>query len=209
MDGWQKLIFVAEVIFAELAGGVAHRFQHRRNGHRLCRQADRRACLADRGHAGADWQFPGDEVGPTCRTTCLGIVVRKQHALFGDLIQIGRPAGHHAAVIGSDIPHANVVAHDDNDVRFLLLLLRGCWDACHRHRDEQPQKAEPNCSPDHDRTPILFLIKSGTSRRARAGGWVYFIGDKRVSWTKGQQFTQDLYAGRCPLWVIRGHSALH
>ena len=57
MDGRQELVLVAKMVLAELAGGVAHRFQHRRNGHRLGRQADRRAGLADRGHAGADRQL--------------------------------------------------------------------------------------------------------------------------------------------------------
>jgi hypothetical protein len=33
----QELVLVAEVILAELAGGIAHRFQHCRNGYRLGR----------------------------------------------------------------------------------------------------------------------------------------------------------------------------
>ena len=81
--------------------------------------ADRRAGLADRGHAGADRQLPGDEVRATRRATRLGIVVREQHAFLGDLVEVRRPARHHAAMIGADIPHADVVAHDDDDVGFL------------------------------------------------------------------------------------------
>ena len=72
---------------------------------------------------------PGDEVRATRRATCLGIVVGEQHAFLGDLVEVRRPARHHAAVIGADIPHADVVAHDDDDVG-LLRLLCGCRRGC-------------------------------------------------------------------------------
>ena len=75
--------------------------------------------LADRGHAGADGQFAGDEVRPARRAACLGVVVGEQHAFFGELVEVRRPPGHHAAVVGADVPHADVVAHDDDDVGLL------------------------------------------------------------------------------------------
>ena len=118
----QELVVVAEVVLAELAGGVAHRLERRRDGHRLRRHADRRAGLADRGHAGADRQLAGDEVGAARRAARLGVVVGEQHALGGDLVEVRRPARHHAAVVGADVPDADVVAHDDDDVG---LRLRG------------------------------------------------------------------------------------
>ena len=90
---------------------------------------DRRAGLADRGHAGADRQLAGDEVGAARRAARLGVVVGEQHALGGDLVEVRRAARHHAAVVGADVPDADVVAHDDDDVGPLLrrrLRLR-CW----------------------------------------------------------------------------------
>ena len=120
VDGGQKLILVAQMVLAELAGCVAHRLQYRRDGHRFGGQADRRAGLTDRGHAGADRQFAGDEVRATRRATRLGVVVGEQHAFLGELVEVRRPAGHHAAMIGADVPHADVVAHDDDNVGFLL-----------------------------------------------------------------------------------------
>ena len=117
VHGRQELVFIAEVVLAELAGGVAHSFERGRDGHGLRRQAGGGAGLADRRHAGADRQFAGDEVGAACRATRLGIVVGKQHAFGGDLVEVGRPPRHHAAVIGADIPDADVIAHDDDDVR--------------------------------------------------------------------------------------------
>ena len=122
VDGRQELVFVAKMILAELAGRVAHRFQYCGNGDRLSRQADRRAGLADCCHAGPDRQLPGDEVRATRRATRLSIVVREQHAFFGDLVEVRRCACHQAAVVGADIPHADVVAHDHDDVGFLWLL---------------------------------------------------------------------------------------
>ena len=37
VNAGQVLILVAEVVLAELAGGVAHRLQDRGSGHRFCR----------------------------------------------------------------------------------------------------------------------------------------------------------------------------
>jgi hypothetical protein len=83
------------------------------------------AGLADRGHAGANWKLAGYEVGTACRATRLCIVVGKTHAFGGELVEVRRPPGHHTLVVGADIPHADVITHDDNDVG-LLRLLRLC-----------------------------------------------------------------------------------
>ena len=75
VDRRQELVEVAQVVLAELAGRVAHRLQRRGDGRRLGRHADRRARLADRGHAGADRELAGDEVGAARRAARLGVVV--------------------------------------------------------------------------------------------------------------------------------------
>ena len=95
--------------------------------------ADRRAGLADGGHAGADRQLAGDEVGATRRAARLGVVVGEQHAFGGELVEVRRPAGHHAAVVGADVPDADVVAHDDDDVRLLGLGAGGANDTQRSH----------------------------------------------------------------------------
>ena len=119
VDGGQEFVQVAQMVLAELAGGVAQRLERGGNGAGFGRNADLGARLADRGHAGADRQFAGDEVRATRRATRLGVVVGEQHSFLGHLVEIRRPAGHHAAVVGADVPHADVVAHDDDDVRLL------------------------------------------------------------------------------------------
>ena len=127
VDGGQELIEIAEMVLAELAGGVALRFERGGDGAGFRRDADLGARLADRGHAGADGQFAGDEVRATRRATRLGVVVGEQHAFLGQLVEVRRPAGHHAAVVGADVPHADVIAHDEEDVGFLAVLAPRCF----------------------------------------------------------------------------------
>ncbi len=49
VHGRQEFVEIAQVVLAELTGGVAHRLECRRDGHRLRRHADGRASLAYRG----------------------------------------------------------------------------------------------------------------------------------------------------------------
>ena len=126
VNGRQELVEIAEMVLAELAGGIAHRLERRRDGHGLRRNADGRAGLADGGHAGADRQFAGDELRPPGGATRFGVVVGEQHAFGGELVDVRRPPGHHAAVVGADVPHADVIAHDEDDVRRFARLAAPC-----------------------------------------------------------------------------------
>ena len=67
---------------------------------------------------GADRQLAGDEVGATRRAARLGVIVGEPHALGGKLVEVRRPARHDALVIGADVEPADVVAHDDDDIRW-------------------------------------------------------------------------------------------
>jgi len=86
------------------------RFERGGYGASLCGQAGGRARLADRGHAGTDGQLAGDEVRPARRAAGLSVIVGEQHAFLGELIEVRRSPRHHAAMIGADIPHADVIA---------------------------------------------------------------------------------------------------
>jgi len=46
----------------------------------------------------------------------LGVIVGKEGALSGDAVDVGRASAHHAAMIGADIPDADIVSHDHHDV---------------------------------------------------------------------------------------------
>ncbi len=90
------------------------------------------ARLAHGGHAGANGQLARNEVRPTRRATGFRVVIGEEHALLGKLIEIGRSPGHHSAMVGSDVPHADIVAHDEDDVR-LLAGTRTTTRLCHAH----------------------------------------------------------------------------
>ena len=132
VDGGQKLIEIAQVIFAELAGGIALRFERGGNGAGFRRYADFGTGLADRGHARANRKFAHDEVRATRRATRLGVIVGEQHSLLGQLVEVRRPPGHHAAMVGANVPHPDVIAHDEEDVGLLVLRL-GWSDRAEKH----------------------------------------------------------------------------
>src|SRR5262249_11571278 len=72
MNRRQELVAVAEMVFAELAGGIAERFQRLGDGDVLCLQAQRRRREADLGHAGTQAGLAGDERGAPRIAALLG-----------------------------------------------------------------------------------------------------------------------------------------
>ena len=162
VDRGQELVQVAQVVLAELAGGVAHRLQRRGDRRRLGRHADRRAGLADGRHAGADRELAGDEVRAARRAARLGVVVGEPHALGREPVEVRRPAGHDALVVGADVEPADVVAHDEDDVRLLLLRCGG------RGRGEP--RAGSN-QEDTKKTGASFRHELLLEGRTRTPGW--------------------------------------
>ena len=65
-------------------------------------------------------------LAPARRAARLGVVVGKDGTLGGQFVYVGRATRHHTAVISTDVPYADVITHDDNDVRFLGR--KGCAD---------------------------------------------------------------------------------
>src|SRR5207249_1004454 len=126
MDGGQELIEIAEVVLAELPGGVALRFERGGNRASLSWYPDLGARLADCGHPRADGQFAHDEVRATSRATRLGVIVGEQHPFLGDLVEVRCPASHHPTVVGADIPDADIIAHDEDDVWFVAVCRLRC-----------------------------------------------------------------------------------
>ena len=84
--------------------------------------------LADRREAGAQRDLTGDEIGAAGGAARFRVVVGEPHALGGKLVEIRRLAGHDALMIGADIEPADIVAHDDENVRLARRrrLLRLC-----------------------------------------------------------------------------------
>src|SRR5271157_10301 len=128
------------MVLAELAGFVPQRLQRGGDRRRLVGHADRGAGLADRGQAGADRQFAGDEVGASGGAARLRVIVGEAHALAREVVQVRRCRIHEALVVGPYIAPANIVAHDDDDIGFLLLRLQ--WSACAYERSRGCQKGQ-------------------------------------------------------------------
>src|SRR5262249_25790060 len=110
---------------AELAGGVAERLEQVGEGRVLVGQPFFRRRQADLEHAGAEAALPGDERGAARRARLLRVEIGEERALPGDAVDVGRAITHHAAAVGADVPVADVVAEDDEDVR--LASSGGCW----------------------------------------------------------------------------------
>ena len=80
-----------------------------------------RAGHADLGHAGADRHAAADERRAARRAALLRVVVGEADAFLGDAVDVRRLVAHHAAVVVADVPGADVIAPDDEDVRVSCL----------------------------------------------------------------------------------------
>ena len=77
VNGWQELVPVAEMVLAELAGGIALRFQELGDGRILARQPLLGGGQADFQQAGAQRALAGDEGGAPGGAGLLAVIVGK------------------------------------------------------------------------------------------------------------------------------------
>ena len=112
----QMFVAVAQVVLAELAGGVAERLQQAGDGRVLRPHALGGAGQADLRQAGADRALACDEGGAAGGAGILGIVVGEHRAFAGDAVDVGRAVAHHPHVVGRDIRPADIVPEDHEDV---------------------------------------------------------------------------------------------
>ena len=87
-------------------------------------QADVGAGQADLGEAGAERRLAGDEGRAAGGAALLGVVVGEDRALVADPVDVGRAVAHQALGVDRQVRLADVVAEDDEDVRFRRRLLR-------------------------------------------------------------------------------------
>ena len=118
----QEFVLVAQMVLAELAGGVAQRLQQFRDGRVFRPKADIGARHPDLGQAGADRVLPGDERGAAGGAALLAVVVGEGRAFVADAVDVRRAVAHLAAVVVADVPPADVVAPKDEDVRLARLI---------------------------------------------------------------------------------------
>ena len=134
MRGRQGVGVIAEMVLAELAGGVAEIMQEL--GERRCSrsQIGDAAGKLRRDHAGAQGMHAGEEGVPSRRAALLGIVGHELRTLVAEAIDVGRFADHQATMINARLHPADVVAHDEQDVGlFLGLCLRKVVGAASEH----------------------------------------------------------------------------
>ena len=119
VGGRQRLVGIAEVVLAELRGHVALGLEQLGDRHIARLQAFLRARQPDLEHAGAEAGLAGDETGASGGTALLAVPVGEQRAFLGDAVDVGRLVTHHAVVVGADVPLADVITPEDQDVWFL------------------------------------------------------------------------------------------
>ncbi|MNV12344.1 hypothetical protein D3C71_1029420 [compost metagenome] len=116
--GRQVFILVAQVVLAELAGGVALGLEGLGDGDVTLLQANRCARDADFRQAGTQRRLPGDERRTPGGAAVLRVVVGEHHAFFGNSVDVGRLVADHAHGIGADVGLADIVAEDHQNVGF-------------------------------------------------------------------------------------------
>ena len=119
----QGLVGVAEVVLAELRGHVALLLEQFGDRHVTCLQSFLRAGQADLEHAGPEPRLAGDETRTAGRAALLAVPVGEQRAFLRDAIDVRRLVAHHAVVVGADVPVADVVSPQDQNIG---LLCRHC-----------------------------------------------------------------------------------
>ncbi len=125
VHSWQVFVAISLVVFSELPRGVAQAFQDR--GHRAVGllPAFGGAGHSHLGHATADRHRTADECCATGRTALLSVVVGEGHAFFGNAVNVRGLVAHHAAVVVADVPRANIVAPDDENIGLFCSLCVG------------------------------------------------------------------------------------
>ncbi len=89
VDGRQVLVAVAQVVLAELTGGVAVVLQQLGDGRVLVAEALLGAGQADLAEAGPEHALAGDERRAAGRAALLGVVVGEHHALVAMRSMLG------------------------------------------------------------------------------------------------------------------------
>ena len=112
-------IAVTDMVLAELAGRIAEVLQELRNRRVLGTETLHRAGEADLGQAGADRLLAGDEGGAPSGATLLAVEVGEHRALSGDPVDVRGAIPHDAVVVTTDVEPADVVAHDEQNVRMI------------------------------------------------------------------------------------------
>src|SRR5664279_939813 len=120
--GREEFVQVTQMVFSELSRGITLCFQRSSQCAGLCRKAHISTSLTYRGHSCAKRQFTSNKICATSGTTCFSVIVGETHSARRQLVQVGRFARHDALVITAQIEPAYIVAHDNDNIGFLLRM---------------------------------------------------------------------------------------
>ena len=115
----QELVAVAEVVLAELAGGVALLLERRRDRRVLGAQADVGTGEAHLRQPGPVRVLAGDERRTAGGAALLAVCVGEPGALVRDPIDVRGPVSHEAVAVTAQVRDPDVIAPDDQDVRLV------------------------------------------------------------------------------------------
>src|SRR5208283_4099432 len=122
MHRWKELIPIAQMVLAELAGGVAQGLEHLGDGRILFLQSNGGAGHAHLGQPGAQRILPGNEARPARGAALLRVVVGEGHPFVRHTVNVRRPIAHRPAAVEADVPPANVIAPENQDIRFFAAM---------------------------------------------------------------------------------------
>src|SRR6516162_1672014 len=108
------------MVFAELSSGVTKWLEQFGNRRVFLLQTLRGTWQTNLSEPGADRRLAGDKRGAAGGAALLAIPVGEERALVRDAVDVGCPVAHHSLVVRADVPVADVVSPQDQDVRFLL-----------------------------------------------------------------------------------------
>lgn len=120
MNRGQVFVAIPEMVLADLRRRIPERLEEIRDRRIGILQALFRGGKADFQQARAERRLPGDEGGASRGAGLLSVVVGEQRAVACESVDVRRAAAHHAAVVGADVPDADIVGHDHDDIRLAV-----------------------------------------------------------------------------------------
>ena len=118
--GGQMLVTIAQVVLAELRGRIAVRLQEFGDCRVLSAEPFLRTREAHLREPRAQRVLPRDEGRATGGAALLPVEVGEPDALSGQPVDVGRRVAHHPLVVGADVPVADVIPPQHEDVRFAV-----------------------------------------------------------------------------------------
>jgi hypothetical protein len=109
MHRGQILVSIPQVVFPVLSGGVTLVFEQFGQCRIFLLETERGSGKSDFGQTGSHRMLPGDKGRAPRGTALLRVIVGKDHAFFGNAVDIGCLIAHQTAAVGADVGDAHIV----------------------------------------------------------------------------------------------------